>query len=60
MSVVLPNKRLYEVIYNRIGNDMLLWLPEYMTAKEHIFGQKVKSRIVEDLAGVAIQLRYTD
>ncbi|KAK6635316.1 hypothetical protein RUM44_000567 [Polyplax serrata] len=26
-SVVLPSKHLYEVIYNRISNDLLLWEP---------------------------------
>ena len=30
---VLPNKRVYELIYNRIGNDMLLWVPAYFTVK---------------------------
>ena len=25
VSLVLPTKHLYELIYNRLGNDMLLW-----------------------------------
>ena len=36
VSLVLPNKRVYEVIYNRIGNDMLLWVPAYFTVKTRI------------------------
>ena len=31
--LVLQNKRVYELIYNRIGNDMLLWVPAYFTVK---------------------------
>ena len=34
VSIVVPNKRLYEVIYNRVGNDLLLWMPNYMVVKE--------------------------
>ena len=48
VSLVLPNKRLYEVIYNRIGNDMLLWLPSYFTVKEHIYGEKLVNPLEDD------------
>ncbi len=34
VSLVIPNKRLYEVIYNRVGNDLLLWVPTYLAVKE--------------------------
>jgi hypothetical protein len=40
VSVVIPNKRLYEVIYNRLGNDLLLWMPTYMTVKEWLAPKK--------------------
>ena len=37
VALYLPSKRVYEVIYNRIGNDMLLWLPEIYRVKEYLF-----------------------
>ena len=37
IALYLPSKRIYEVIYNRLGNDMLLWLPEIYRVKEHLF-----------------------
>ena len=37
VAVFLPSKHIYEVIYNRLGNDMLLWLPEIFRVKEHLF-----------------------
>ena len=30
LSLVVPSKTLNEVIYNRLGNDMLLLLPQYI------------------------------
>lgn len=36
-NVLLPNKHVYEVIYNRLGNDMLLWLPAIYRIKEHLY-----------------------
>lgn len=48
VSLVLPNKRVYEVIYNRIGNDMLLWVPSYLTVKQYIFGEKVFNPLEDD------------
>ena len=50
VSLVLPDKRVYEVIYNRIGNDMLLWLPSYFTVKEHIYGERVVNPLEDDSA----------
>ena len=37
IALYLPSKRIYEVIYNRLGNDMLLWLPEIYRVKEYLF-----------------------
>ena len=37
VSLLLPNKHVYEVIYNRLGNDMLLWLPTIFAIKEHLY-----------------------
>ena len=48
VSLVMPNKQLYEVIYNRLGNDLLLWLPQYMSVKEHIFGEKLLDPLHDD------------
>ena len=31
----------------RLGNDMLLWLPAYLTVKEHIYGEE-KVNLLED------------
>ena len=39
VSIVLPNKHIYEVIYNRLGNDMLLWLPGIFTIKDVLYNQ---------------------
>ena len=41
VSLLLPNKHVYEVIYNRLGNDMLLWLPSIFAIKEHLYNQAV-------------------
>ena len=41
VSLVLPSKRVYEVIYNRLGNDMLLWLPEIFRVKEFLYDQPI-------------------
>jgi len=48
VSLVMPSKTLYEVIYNRLGNDMLLWLPQYMAVKEHIYGEAVVNPLHDD------------
>jgi len=48
VSLVMPSKTLYEVIYNRLGNDMLLWLPQYMAVKEHIYGETVVNPLHDD------------
>ena len=34
----------------RFGNDMLLWLPAYLTVKEHIYGEKVVNLLEDDTA----------
>lgn len=39
VSFVLPSKHVYEVIYNRLGNDMLLWLPAIFTIKDVLYNQ---------------------
>ena len=39
VSVVLPGKHTYELIYNRLGNDMLLWLPMIFSVKEHLYNE---------------------
>ena len=39
VSLVLPNKHIYEVIYNRLGNDMLLWLPGIFSVKDVLYNQ---------------------
>ncbi len=39
VSLVLPNKHVYEVIYNRLGNDMLLWLPAIFSVKDVLYNQ---------------------
>jgi hypothetical protein len=49
VSLVIPNKRLYEVIYNRVGNDLLLWVPTYLAVKEkrtHPYRMKYKYNIM--------------
>jgi len=48
VSLVMPSKRLYEVIYNRLGNDMLLWLPAYMAVREHLYGEKLEDPLHDD------------
>eukprot|EP00092_Neocalanus_flemingeri_P029317 GFUD01031829.1.p1 GENE.GFUD01031829.1~~GFUD01031829.1.p1 ORF type:complete len:1567 (-),score=501.95 GFUD01031829.1:381-5081(-) len=48
VSLVVPSKALYEVIYNRLGNDMLLWLPQYMAVKEHLYGEAVADPLHDD------------
>ena len=48
VSVVIPSKQLYEVIYNRLGNDLLLWLPQYMAVKRHIYGEKLADPLHDD------------
>ena len=48
VSLVMPNKQLYEVIYNRLGNDLLPWLPQYMSVKQHIFGEKLIDPLHDD------------
>ena len=42
VSLLLPNKHVYEVIYNRLGNDMLLWIPSIFAIKEHLYNQAVE------------------
>ncbi len=39
VSLVLPSKRMYEVIYNRLGNDLILWKPDYFRVLEHLYKQ---------------------
>lgn len=41
VSIVLPNKHIYEVIYNRLGNDMLLWLPVIFSVKDVLYNQPI-------------------
>ena len=48
VSLVIPSKKLYEVIYNRLGNDLLLWLPQYMVVKSHIYGEKLEDPLHDD------------
>ena len=48
VSLVIPSKDLYEVIYNRLGNDLLLWLPQYMAVKHHIYGEKLLDPLHDD------------
>merc|ERR1719481_2144356 len=48
VSLVIPSKRLYEVIYNRLGNDLLLWLPQYLAVKEHLYGEKAPDPLYDD------------
>ena len=48
VSLVIPSKRLYEMIYNRLGNDLLLWLPQYMVVKSHIYGEKFQDPLHDD------------
>ncbi|XP_071749892.1 autophagy-related protein 2 homolog B [Lepeophtheirus salmonis] len=38
ISIILPSKHIYEIIYNRLGNDLLLWFPLIYRVKEYIFG----------------------
>ncbi|TRY61083.1 hypothetical protein TCAL_14969 [Tigriopus californicus] len=39
ISVILPSKRIYELIYNRLGNEMILWQPEIFKVQEFLFHQ---------------------
>ncbi len=39
VSLVVPSKHTYEVIYNRLGNDLILWKPSYFKVKEYLFKQ---------------------
>ena len=39
VSLVLPTKHLYELIYNRLGNDMLLWLPAIFNVMDVLYNQ---------------------
>ncbi len=51
VSLVIPNKRLYEVIYNRVGNDLLLWVPTYLAVKEkkrHPYSMNYKYNIMSE------------
>ena len=48
VSVVVPGKRLYELVYNRLGNDLLLWLPQYFAVKEHLYGEKIADPLHDD------------
>lgn len=41
LSLVVPNKHAYELIYNRLGNDLLLWTPVFLRVKQHLFHQPV-------------------
>ncbi len=41
LSLVVPNKHTYELIYNRLGNDLLLWTPVYLRVKQFLFHQPV-------------------
>ena len=48
VSLVMPSKKLYEMIYNRLGNDLLLWLPQYLVVKSHIYGEKLADPLHDD------------
>ena len=48
VSLVIPSKKLYEMIYNRLGNDLLLWLPQYLVVKSHIYGEKLPDPLHDD------------
>lgn len=39
ISVILPSKRIYELIYNRLGNEMILWQPEIFKVLEFLYHQ---------------------
>ncbi len=41
VSLVLPNKHIYELIYNRLGNDLLLWLPSIFSVKDVLYNQQI-------------------
>ena len=41
VSLVLPTKHLYELIYNRLGNDMLLWLPAIFNVMDVLYNQPI-------------------
>ena len=41
LSLVVPNKHAYELIYNRLGNDLLLWTPVFLRVKQFLFHQPV-------------------
>lgn len=41
LSIVLPNKHAYELVYNRLGNDLLLWTPVYLRVKQYLFHRPV-------------------
>merc|ERR1719319_2039456 len=48
VSLVVPGKRLYELIYNRLGNDMLLWVPQYLAVREQLFGERMPDPLHDD------------
>ena len=48
VSLVIPGKRIYELVYNRLGNDLLLWLPQYMAVKQHLYGERVANPLHDD------------
>ena len=50
VSLVVPGKRLYELVYNRLGNDLLLWLPQYLVVKEFLYGEPVVDPLHDDTA----------
>ena len=33
---------------SRFGNDLLLWVPAYLTVKEYIYGEKVMNLLEDD------------
>ena len=48
VSLVIPGKRLYELVYNRLGNDLLLWLPQYLAVKQHLYGERPADPLHDD------------
>ena len=59
IDVLLPSKRVYEVIYNRLGNDMILWLPEIFKVKEYLYNEKMLDPLADPDAGFSAMFSGT-